>query len=233
MAFTRPLLLAILFLTGIACAHAADEAQDGEWMGYRDAYRQMIRFEKYGKPKHLIQHHFQVTPKEKGSTLEGVRLMLAGPATQLNLPLDGTGRAVFPFLKSAYDDNARLQLNRKPGQYLMQARISIVPRADGTYEVADLRAACEQALDYLRYVGKPSMQERKCAGVRFSFARNAADPTVRLRGASTPLPVEEGSAFPDETAMMFKTVTYRFAHSMEKGQIVTQGTPVAIAPEFR
>ena len=227
----RPLFLAMLLLLGATGARA-DEAQDGEWASYRDAYRQMIRFEKYGKPKHLIQNHWQVSPKDKGATLDGVRLSLSGPSMQLNLPLDEAGRAVFPFLKSAYDDNARLVLNRKAGQYAMQPRVSIAPRADGSYELADLRTACEQALDYLRYAGKPSMQERKCAGVRFSFAKNA-DPAVRLRGASAPLPVEEGSAFPGEPHAVFRTVTYRFGDLADKGLLVTQGTPVAIVPEFR
>jgi hypothetical protein len=233
----RPFLAAMPLLLGAAGACAAGEAalQDGEWVSYRDAYKQMIRFEKYGKPKQLIQSHFQVAPKEKSSSLDGVRLTLAGSSTQLNLPLDAAGRAVFPFLKSAYDDNARLVLNRKPNQYVMRQRVSIVPRADGTYEVADLRAACEQVLDYLRHVGKPSLQEKKCAGVRFSFARQGADPVVRMRGAehAQPLAVEEGSAFPDDTGPVFRTVSYRFPDAAEKGQLVTQGTPVAIAAEFR
>ena len=243
MPLKRPLLLAMQLLLGATGTHAADEVsvQDGEWASYRDAYKQMIRFEKYGKPKHLIQNHFQVLPKDRSVTLDGVRLTLSGRSTELNLPLDAVGRTVFPFLKSAYDDNARLLLNRKANQYALQPRVSIIPRADGSYDVADLRAACEQALDYLRHIGKPSMQDRQCAGVRFSFARNAADPVVRLRDtgqALAPLPVEEGSAFPDESVTTFKTVTYRFNHvgrfagGAEKDRLMTQGAPVAIAPEF-
>lgn len=231
MPVIRPLLLAILLLFGGMGARAADTAQDGEWMSYRDAYRQMIRFEKYGKPKHLIQQHLQVSPKDKTASLEGVRLTLAGPATQLQLPLDAAGRAVFPFLKSAYDDNARLVLNRKAGQFLLQPRLSITPRTDGTYDVTDLRAACEQALDVLRQAGKP-MRDSQCTGVRFSFVKNAAEPVVRLRGTGVALPVEDGSAFPDEAGGVFRIVTYRFADG-DKGTVMTQGTPAAIAPEFR
>ncbi|WP_420475470.1 hypothetical protein [Noviherbaspirillum sp. ST9] len=232
MTNTRPFLLAFLLLLGAAGAHAADDAQDVEWLSYRDAYRQMIRFEKFGKPKHLIQNHLQVSPKDKGGALDGVRLALSGPATQLNLPLDAAGRAVFPFLKSAYDDNARLVLNRKAGQFVLQPRVSIVPRADGAYEIAELRSACEQALDYLRYAGKP-VQDRKCAGVRFAFARTGVEPVVKLRGASAALPVEDGSAFPDAAAGAFRIVTYRFAEGTDKGTLLTQGIPAAIAPEFR
>ncbi|HYD59557.1 MAG TPA: hypothetical protein VEC35_04345 [Noviherbaspirillum sp.] len=237
MTSMRPFLVAMLLLLGAAGARASDEValQDGEWMSYRDAYKQMIRFEKYGKPKQLIQSHFQVVPKDRNSSLDGVRLTLAGPSAQLNLPLDPAGRAIFPFLKSAYDDNARLVLNRKANLFEMQQRVSIAPRADGTYEVADLRAACEQVLDYLRHVGKPAMQEKKCAGVRFSFARQGVDPAIRLRGAehAPQLAVEEGSAFPGDAGPLFQTVSYRFADAAAKGQLVTQGTPVAIAAEFR
>jgi len=231
MSPTRPLLLAILLLLGGAGARAADTVQDGEWMSYRDAYRQMIRFEKYGKPKQLIQQHLQVSPKDKSVTLEGVQLTLSGSATQLNLPLDAAGRAVFPFLKSAFDDNARLVLNRKAGQFLMLPRISIAPRADGNYDIAELRGACEQALEYQRHVGKP-LQDRKCAGVRFSFAKNGTEPVIRLRAGGAAFPVEDGGAFPDEAGSMFRTVTYRFADG-DKGTLTTQGTPVAIVPEFR
>ena len=234
MTFKRSFLIATLLLAA-ACARAADEAalQEGDWVSYRDAYKQMIRFEKYGKPKQLIQSHYQVVPKDRNTSLDGVRLTLAGASSPLNLPLDAAGRAVFPFLKSAYDDNARLVLNRKGNQFVMQQRISIVPRADGSYEIADLRAACEQVLDYLRHIGKPAMQEKQCAGIRFSFARQGPDPVVRLKSAQQPLAVEEGSAFPDDAGPVFKTVSYRFADAAEKGPLVTQGTPVAIAAEFR
>jgi hypothetical protein len=239
-----------MLLAGSAAALAQTEAANGrrmvpmeevapsdvDWMSYRDAYRQMIRFEKYGKPKNLIQSHFQVVPRERGIALYGVQLTLAGTATQLNLPLDAVGRAVFPFVKSAYDDNARLALNRAAGLFRMQERISITPRADGVYEAAELRAACEQALDYLRYIGKPNMQDRRCVGVRFSFPRNAPEPPGRVRSADrapAALTIEDAAPFPDEPAPLFKTTTLLFANWPEKSQVVIQNAPVAIAPLFR
>ncbi|HYD95068.1 MAG TPA: hypothetical protein VEC01_07075 [Noviherbaspirillum sp.] len=247
----RPLLLAAVLLSlwsGGAGAQTpgaesarkgltADEAatQDGDWIGYRDAYMQMIRFEKYGKPKQLLLHHFQVSPAEKGTPMEGVRLILSGSSMQLNLPLDAAGRAVFPLLKSAYDENARLMLNRRGNHYLMQPRVSIAPRANGSYDSADLRAACEQALNYLRYIGKPGMQDKSCAGVRFSFPAAAGDPVVRFRSAeqaAAPLSSETGSAFQDDRTT-FRIVDFHFSDWPQKGQVVTQGSPVAIAPLFR
>jgi len=236
MTIKRLLLATLLLLAGErAIAQTSGvEAADGEWASYRDAYKLMIRFEKYGKPKHLIQQHYQVAPKDKGGSLEGVRLTLAGPSIRLDLPLDATGRAVFPYLKAAYDENARLVLNRKANQYTLQPRISIVPRADGIYDATELRAACEQVLQYLRHVGKPSSQDSKCAGVRFSFAKSA-DPVVRVKSGEqnqATLAVQETSAFTDDPGPGFKTVTYQFADWPEKGQIVMQSAPVAIAAVF-
>ncbi|MDB5755009.1 MAG: hypothetical protein JWR56_1437, partial [Massilia sp.] len=75
----------------LAAGIAAAQAPDGEWVSYRDAYRAMVVFEKYGKPKHLIQNHYQVMPREKGVPAEGLRLTLQGKTMQLNLPLDAAG----------------------------------------------------------------------------------------------------------------------------------------------
>lgn len=210
---------------------------NADWMSYRDAYRAMIRFEKYGKPKQLIQSHFRVVPKEEGASLDGVRLTLASASGSLNLLLDGAGRAVFPFLKSAFDENARLQLNRSGNRYAMQQSVSIIPRADGIYEVADLQAACEQALTYLRDIGRPGMQDRKCVGVRFTYPRHADDPSVSVRGSehrNALLPVEDAPAFTGDAGPVFRTVTYRFPLRADKGQgqVHTQQRPVVITAVF-
>ncbi|MES2072703.1 MAG: hypothetical protein V4488_20250 [Pseudomonadota bacterium] len=222
---------------GPAPGLTATEKQGGDWISYRNAYKLMIRFEKYGKPKQFIQNHYQVLPKDKSVTMEGLSLTLNGKLTHLNLSLDAVGRAVFPLLKSAYDENAELNLNRKASLYVFQARVSIIARADGVYEAEDLQAACEQALNYLRYAGDISQGEKKCAGVRFSYAKNANDAAVKFRTTAqvlTQMPVREGSAFPDDamSTNAFKTVTYRFADWPEHGQIITQSAPIAIAALF-
>src|SRR3954471_17370879 len=107
-------LLALSLTAPQAFAQAAGE---GEWVSYRDAYRAMLWFEKYSKPKNFLQNHYQVMPNEKGVATDGLRLSLNGKSTQLNLPLDPLGRAVFPLLKSAYDENATLRLSGKLSQY--------------------------------------------------------------------------------------------------------------------
>ena len=52
VSFRPPTLIALLLLAGVAAA----QAPDGDWVSYRDAYRAMVVFEKYGRPKHLIQN---------------------------------------------------------------------------------------------------------------------------------------------------------------------------------
>lgn len=231
MALLRPLPLccALLLAAGVAAA----QAPDGEWVSYRDAYRAMVVFEKYGRPKHLIQSHFQVMPRDKGVPMEGVRLSLSGKSMQLNLLLDATGRTVFPLLKAAYDENAALVLNRKVAQFVLLPRVSVAVRPDGVYEATELRAACDQALNFARYVDA-SARSLACAGVRFGFAGKGAAPVVRLRnGAPAPaLPVAEGGLFSGDPDDGFRTVLYRFADTPARGQVVTQEAPLAIAPVF-
>ncbi len=94
-----------------------------------------------------------------------------------------------------------------------------------------MQKACEQALNYLQYSGDLPASGKKCTGVKFSYARNAADVIARFRtGANLkPLPVAEGGAFADDTGNVFKTAVYRFSDWPEHGQIITQSMPVAIA----
>ncbi|MDB5936804.1 MAG: hypothetical protein JWQ01_4148 [Massilia sp.] len=231
MALSRHLrVFAALVLTaGIAAA----AAPDGEWASYRDAYRAMVVFEKYGGPKRLIQSHLQVMAREKGVPVDGLRLALVGKSTQLNLPLDATGRAVFPLLKAAYDENAVLVLNRKASQYVLRPRVSVLVRADGVYEASELRAACNQALEFVRYADA-SARSLSCAGVRFGYARKGTAPVVRVRNGDTTaaLPVGEGAIFSDDPDDGFRTVLYRFGAVPARGQVVTQEAPLAIAAVF-
>jgi hypothetical protein len=222
----------LLALTAMLLAAGAVTAQvpEGEWMSYRDAYRSMVVFEKYGKPKSLIQNHFQVMARDKTVAMDGLQLSLNGKTTQLNLPLDATGRTVFPLLKAAYDDNAALILNRKGGQYAFRSRVSIVVRPDGIYDLAELRAACEQALNFQRTVDSTA-KSRRCVGVRFAFARRGGEVIVKLRKseAEAVLPVLEGAAFQDDPHEGFRIVNVRFVESPDKGQVVTQNAPLSIA----
>ncbi|WP_332859212.1 hypothetical protein [Janthinobacterium svalbardensis] len=217
-------------LLGLALLPAFAGAQEGsDWTAYRDAYRHMIWFEKYGKPKQLLQQHLRLRPRDAGVSTDGLRLTLHGTGAQLALPLDALGRAVFPFSKAAYDDNAELTWNRKPGQITSSAWVSIVTRPDGVYAAADLRAACEQFLAYGRYTGGAG--GKRCAGVQFAYARTDAA-QVRYQGgdgAALPLAAQDGPAFPGDAVAGFRVFAYRFSAHPDGGQVLTSGTPLAIA----
>ncbi|TFW27352.1 hypothetical protein E4O92_24325 [Massilia horti] len=201
------------------------------WVSYRDAYRAMVVFEKYGGPKNLIQSEMQVAPRDRDGGGEALQLTLTGKSTQLNLPLDPTGRTSLPLLKAAYDENAVLVLSGKDREFVVRSRVSIMVRRDGVYDVAELRQACEQALGYARYVDR-SFGGRQCVGVRFVFPKKA-DANVRVRkaqGDEIALPVGEGVAFQGDADAAFPIVSYRF--TAERVQLVTSRAPLAIVPLF-
>ena len=230
LAARLPLLLALCLGAGGCMAQVQAQAQEAGWVSYRDAYRSMVAFAKYGKAKNFLQNHYQVAPKDGSQPVEGLRLTLSGRTTQLNLPLDATGRTTFPLLKAAYDENAMLVLNRKISQYTFGPRISVVARVDGVYESADLRAACDQALQYMRHTDA-SYANRHCAGIRFAFLPKS-DAAVRVRDPlrESTLPAGEGAAFDGDANTNFRVMVYRFAEWPEKVQVISQNAPVAIAP---
>lgn len=194
--------LALLLAAGSARA----QAHDGDAVSYRDAYRAMVLFEKYGGPKNMLVSQLQVLPRERGALGEGLQLLLSGKSTQVSLPLDLLGRTVFPLQKAAYDENASLVLNRRSGGFTLRPQVSIAVRPDGVYEVADLRAACAQALGFARYVDA-SQRSRQCAGVRFVFPRKAEGGARLRRPDSTEQALPLAGAEGDDG---FPGLTYRF-----------------------
>lgn len=222
---------AVTYLPWVLCLIAAPcsaRAQEAGGVSYRDAYRAMVTFAKYGKPKNFLQYHFQVAPKDGNRPLDGLRLTLSGKTTQLNLPLDATGRASLPLLKAAYDENAMLVLNREADLYTFQPRLSIAARVDGIYDGADLRAACDQALQYQRDTATAD-NGGYCAGVRFVFLPTS-DAAVRIRDLlkETTLPAGTGAAFDGDANTNFRLIAYRFAEWPDKVQITAPSAPVAI-----
>lgn len=216
--------------------------KEGTWLSYRDAYKLMLRFEKYGKPKNLLQHHLQIRLRDKadagGDEFSRLRLRLVSTSLRLDLPIDATGRVALPLLKSAYDENAELIFNQKLERVQMLGRIAIAVRADGIYEVADLRAACEQALAYENFIGNGNIRDKKCTGVRFVYGKKEANLAVELRNiertdrAAQNLAVADGAAFWGDTNDAFKTINYNFSSSTEKIQLITRSAPILIAPQF-
>jgi hypothetical protein len=224
-----PLCCVLLLLHPPAFA----QVRSGEWVSYRDAYRAMVVFEKYGGPKNYLQSQLQVAPQDRTAPLENLQLTLAGKTNQVNLPLDPLGRTAFPLLKAAYDENVALLLSRKIGVFTVRPRVSIALQPDGVYEEAELRSACEQALGFARY-GDGSLRNRQCGGVRFVFAKRAGEAGVRVHradGSDTALAVAGGVAFSGDADDTFPTVLYRFGGA-ERVQLITANPPLAIVPLF-
>jgi hypothetical protein len=233
MRVSRQLIAAAILLLAAAAASVPARAQAGEWVSYRDAYRAMVQFEKYGGPKNLLQSQLQVQSRDHVGLGDGAQLTLAGKTTQLHLPLDALGRTVFPLQKAAYDENAALVLNRKGMPFVLRPQVTIAPRADGQYDAADLRTACVQALSFVRYVDA-SQRARQCAGVRFVFPKKeqAGARLRRADGAEQTLPVTSGAAFSGDPDEGFPVVTWRFGTGADKAQVIIDTAPLAIVPIF-
>lgn len=232
----RPLIAccaALLTLTASVTSVAFAQSGEHDWASYRDVYRAMVSFEKYGGPKNLLQNQLQVRVRDHALLADGVQLTLAGKSAQLNLPLDPLGRTVFPLQKTAYDDNAALVLSRKGVPFMLRPQVTIAPRADGQYDGGELRSACGQALGFARYLDA-AQRARQCAGVRFVFQKKE-QAAVRLRhadGAEQALPATSGPVFAGDSDDGFAAVIYRFGAAVEHALIVTGNAPLAIVPVF-
>jgi hypothetical protein len=209
--------------------------RDAEWTSYRDAYKSMLWFEKFGKAKNLIQVHLQVVPKDKNGTTENYGLHILGKSIHLNLPLDALGRTTLPLLKSAYDDNAELVLNQKTGLASFHFRTSLSLRADGIYEISELRAACEQALAYQAYIDPTSIRGKKCVGVRLAFAKKDYAAQVELKNANSAPQlltlVDHSALWPDGTNNV-KAVNVLFAPYTERTQLFMRTSPLGMIALF-
>ena len=221
----------VCFLTTASLAAAQAQPFASEWASYRDAYRMVVVFEKYGGAKNLLQNHLQLVPRDKAALAEGVQLVLAGKTVQTSLALDALGRGVLPLLKAAYDENAVLAPNRRIGQFSLRSRVTIAAQADNVYDSADLRTACEQALTYARHVDATA-RSRQCVGVRMVFPKKGVETSVKLRRpeGEQPLPVAPGAAFGGDVDADFPGAIYRFG--AERAQVITYSAPLAIVPLF-
>ncbi|QOY95763.1 hypothetical protein IM543_07980 [Massilia sp. UMI-21] len=231
---------ACVCLLGTATLAAAQaQPHASEWASYRDAYRSVVVFEKYGGPKSLLQNHVQLVPREPGALRAalddaprmGLQLVLSGKTVQTSLALDPLGRGVLPLVKAAYDENAVLAPSRRIGPFSLRSRVTIAAQADNTYDSAELRAACEQALGFARHIDATA-RSRQCVGVRMVFPKKGVETSVKLRRAEgeQPLPVAPGPAFGGDMDADFPSATYRFGP--ERAQVITFSAPLAIVPLF-
>ena len=224
-----PAFVAMLLAAGSGAARAA---APGEWVSYRDAYRAMVVFEKYGKPKNFIQNHYQVMPREKGVSLEGVHLSLQGKTMQPEPAArrDRAHRVPVP--------EGGLRRERRAGAEPQGRPVTCSGRAS--------RSSCRPTA--CTTAARPARRLRTGAGLaaprrRVGAARaNASACASRLRarmanrrcgcGRAT---ARDGAAGGDRAGLQrrpergFRVVNYRFADAPDSGQVVTTDAPLAIA----
>jgi hypothetical protein len=227
------LLLGALHAGGAAAQTELSAAPAETWISYRDAYRAMLRFEKYGKPKHWLQSNLQLVPRSKGVSHEGLQLHLRSASLNLLLPIDASLRIAFPFLKAAYDDNAVLVLNRKDGQFAYQPLVSLVTRSDGVYDLSDVRTACEQALNYRNFADASGGRGQRCTGLEVVYHKDKGQSALSLRFRKTTqelVPVPPGAIGPFARALgdAFVSIPFRLEDWPDQGQLVLTSTPLAI-----
>ncbi len=206
--------------------------RDAEWSSYRRAYGAAAFFERFTRTRPLIQAQMQVRPVAPDASLAGLRLTIAGKTTHLDIAVDAIGRAEVPQLKVAYDEDAVLRLNREKGVYYFAGRYSIKERADGLYDAATLREACEQMIDAQRGSGyRVRLFFKKCVGVKFVYPRGDAAAAVDFRTADgvartiTPIEIHP---FEDESMGLYSVVVYRFADWPGQGLLLPKTPPLAI-----
>ncbi len=232
------LIAAVFALTGLGTSEVlaqsnvdAIKKNESDWISYRDAYKLMVSFEKYGKAKHLIQNRFQVVIKDKTVSPDTVRLSLNARNSATNLSLDPLGQTQLPLLKAAYDENAELSVSPKLGQFSYRSRISIQLRNDGNYDIADLKLACEQTLSYMQYLDASSVAGKKCVGVKFGFDKRDSNAGVEVRTANqtaTPIPLQDNAAIWPEGINNSRIAQYNFSVGSDKGHVLTRTPPIII-----
>lgn len=203
-------------------------ARDPEWSSYRDAYDTMQAFERYDRPKNLVEVYYALLRRDATVTLDNLKLSLIGPKTHLDIPVDRYGRAVMPKLDEAYRDNAQLIANRARGALTLKNVIQIKEAPDGTYRVQDLKEACEQARNTLIYLRRLSpagiaMRFKKCVGITFIGLPEQQDMPVYFVDANG-----EKKILPPTTMGFFQGSLLRFDHWPADGQIITEQRNMAV-----
>ncbi len=213
------------------------EVRNAEWAGYRHGYKAAARYARLIRARPLIQAHMQILPLDPAASLDGIKILLVGEKTSVDIPVDGIGRASLPLLKQAYDEDAVLRLNRQKGHYRFSGRLSIRERDDGVYSAAELRAACEQLLGAQREDGNVfRLLGKKCAGVRFVYPLSDGDAAVAFRdgsGASSVIRAASDQPFSGRPMGQYMVATYRFADWPELGHIIAARRPLAIGTLYQ
>jgi hypothetical protein len=210
--------------------------RDSEWASYRNAYKSAAFIATFTRSRPLIQGQLQIRPLSPEARLDGLKLHLAGDTTNVDIDVDDIGRVNIPMSKQAYDEDAVLRLNRRKGLYYFSGRYSIKEHADGVYQLAELRAACEQLISAQRASGyRLRLIGKRCAGVKFSYPASDGGATVEVRGGDgtvLPIGVSDGHPFEDNSMGIYKIAVLRFADLPQQGSVFTRAKPLAIGTVY-
>ena len=205
---------------------------DAEWASYRYAYEASVFTNKFVRKRPMIQTQLQLRPLDPATPVTGLKVKLVGARTSLELVADDVGRIDLPQLKSAYDEDAVLRLNRPKGLYRFSGRYSIKEHADGVYTLADLREACDELIGAQRESGyRLRLWGKKCAGVKFAYPVDTSAAAADFHAPDdrvTPIAAVDGRPFEDESMGTYKIVVVRFADWPKDGRVVVRDKPLSI-----
>lgn len=210
--------------------------RDSEWASYRHAYKAAAFFATFTRNRPLIQAHMQVRPLTPEASMDGLKLVLAGEKTRLDIAVDAIGRITIPLNKEAYDEDAVLRLNRQHGQYYFSGRYSIKEHSDGVYPLDQLRTACEQLIDAQRSSGyRLRLIGKRCAGIKFSFPAGEGAIPLEVRaqdGTLLQVTLTDGHPFEDNSMGTYKIALLRFSDLPQQGKVITLAAPLAIGTAY-
>ncbi len=212
----------------------AQTAVAEEWISYRSAYKVMLQFEKYGKPKHLLQSHLQLL-NGQGQAVSETQFNLQAKTFQMNLQIDPLGRVRLPLLKTAYDENAELRLAGPVQGLHLRLSLALSLPYDGHFELSQLKLACEQALNFYLSVNDKRALSKRCQAILLVYPANIKMPAPQLKnesGAITSLTAVEQASLLDQGLKGLSAYWVKFSNFHEKSQIISQQAPLAVLPHF-
>lgn len=206
--------------------------RDPQHMSYRDAFRSASTFAKYSGPKDLIRLTFAIWPKDRSTTVEGLKARIVSNSVDQELKIEFNYQAVMPMIEKAYEEDAVIEVNRPAGKLNFGNAVTIKTRSDGQYKVSDLALACDQVLAFLQFpslIYKLKYSSKKCIGASFLF--EAADDYGAIKIVSS----DGKTIYPQAVVLTHgyqKRYPVDFAKIDRNGTIISRGNLVEISGRF-
>lgn len=209
----------------------AQSVQADEWISYRSAYKLMLQFEKYGKPKHLLQSHLQLA-NAQGQTLLDTQINLIAKTSQIGLQIDPLGRVKLPLIKTAYDENAELRLAGPVSGLQMRLSLALNVAYDGHFDANQLKLACEQALNFYMSVGDKRAQQKRCLAIILVYPGNVKMTAPMLKNEQNQTSYLTAPDLNYAEPGLKGQISYwiKLSQLSDKAQIISQQAPFAVLP---